>query len=260
MKPVFMIEMAARNHARLGKRTTVRCCLTLCIAWTLVGTGCTTTMRSLYESVRVGERFSLDDLSVDERRLYWAQRPDGVGRIWETRPEKHRAWLTSRQERFAVLTDDTGIAIAKYYHRSTGRIIIWLLWLADRDDTLCETDLPRYAKLDGGDYDPRHLLTETHRLFARTRTESEAAEVLSRLLKNSSDAGVDSTYRKVEYEKILPYVRNECIMDWRTPDRARLVIRSHKDASLLPRLDLLIFALFAWRDSEDGHPPLRESK
>ncbi len=228
---------------RLGKRTTVRCCLTLCIAWTLVSTGCTTTMRSLYESVRVGERFSLDDLSLDERRLNWAQRPDDLGRIWETAPEKHRAWLSGGQERCAVLTDDTGIAIAKYYHLSAGGTIIWLLWNAHRDDTLCETDLPRYAKLDGGDFnDPRHLLTETHRLFVRTRTKSEAAEVLSRLLKNGSDAGVDSIYRKVEYES---GVRNECIMDWRTPDRARLAIRTHKDSSLLLRLDLLIFALFA---------------
>ena len=238
-----MIKMAAGNHARLEKPTTVRCCLTLCIAWTLVGTGCATTVRSLYESVRVGRRFSLDDLSVAERRLHWDQRPDAHGTVWATH-EEHHAWLTSRRERFAVLTDDTGIAIAKYYHLSTGRIIIWLLWYAHRDDTLCETDLPRYAKLEGADVnDPRQLLTETHRLLLRYRT-TMAAEVLSRL-QNSSDAGVDSTYRKVEYEKILPYVhRNECMMDWSTPDRARLVVRTHKDGSVLIRLDMLFLAVF----------------
>ena len=199
-------------------------------------------MRSLYDSVRVGEMFSLDDLSLDERRLYWSQRH---GTVWET-DEEHHAWLTSRRERFAVLTDDTGIAIAKYYHLSTGRLIIWLLWIAHRDDTLCETDLPRYAKLEGADLnDPRHLLTETHRLFAQTRANG-AAKVLSRL-QNGSDAEVgakSSTYRKVEYEKIWPYIhRHECIMDWSSPDRARLVIRTHEDGSVLIRLDMLLFAL-----------------
>ena len=171
--------------------------------------------------------------------------------------EHQRGWMMGRHERVSVLTDAAGIVIAKYYHLNTGRVAIWLLWGAGRDDTLCETDLPRCAEYAGGDSDdPRLILTETRLLFPRARN-TRAAEVLSRFQKGL-DAPLDtksSTYRNAEYEKIFPYVlRSECIMDWSDPGRARLVVQSHQDGSLLINLDVLshlLYGMFRHNPSSD---------